>query len=102
MSVLHPSRTTRRRLPRRLIQIASLGLAGLLAGLLVGCSANPTGLILPGHEDTDWYTIPTYASETANIAPGSISRSAHVRPCFAAPCHSAMASVHLHPSHHHN
>jgi hypothetical protein len=96
MSVLHPSRTT-----RRLLKIASLGLAGLLAGLLAGCSANPAGLILPGHLDTDWETIPTYASATAEMARGSISRTARVRPCYAATCHSDIAAPHSHPTHHH-
>jgi uncharacterized lipoprotein YajG len=36
MSSKHANRTA-----RRLLQIASLGLAGLLAGLLAGCSASP-------------------------------------------------------------
>jgi hypothetical protein len=96
MSVLHPSHTT-----RRLLKIASLGLAGLLAGLLAGCSANPVGLVLPGHEDTDWYSIPTYASATAEMPPGSISRTARTRPCYAAPCRSSAAAQHLPPTHHH-
>jgi hypothetical protein len=105
MSILHPSRTTRRLLPRRLIQLASLGLAGLLAGLLAGCSSiqtgSPAGALLPGHLDTDWDTIPTYASATAEMAPGSISRTAHIRPCYASPCRSGVAAPHLHPTHHH-
>ena len=41
MSVLHPSRIT-----RRLLKIASLGLAGLLAGLLSGCSSNTAARLL--------------------------------------------------------
>ena len=73
MSILQHSRKTQRLLPRRLIQLASLGLAGLLAGLLAGCSSGQAGVLLPGHLDTDWETIPTYASATADMAPGSIS-----------------------------
>jgi hypothetical protein len=101
MSVLQPSRKTQRLLPRRLIQLASLGLAGLLAGLLAGCSSSQTGALLPGHLDTDWDTIPTYASATAEMAPGSVSRTARMRPCYSAPCHSNVAAPHLHPDHHH-
>jgi hypothetical protein len=36
------ARRTSRRTTRRLLKLASLGLAGLLAGLLSGCNASPT------------------------------------------------------------
>jgi hypothetical protein len=36
-----PARRVSRRTTRRLLKLASLGLAGLLAGLLSGCNASP-------------------------------------------------------------
>jgi hypothetical protein len=60
MSVQHPSRTT-----RRLLQLASLGLAGLLAGLFSGCSSASAQVDLGSRNDTSWQTPQTYASATA-------------------------------------
>jgi hypothetical protein len=91
MSVLHPSRTT-----RRLLKIASLGLAGLLAGLFSGCSSTSASLIQP-HTDTAWQTSSTYASATASLPPRTTAHSGHTRACFAAPCepHAAASRTHL-------
>jgi len=74
-----PSPTTRRLLSRRLIQIASLGLAGLLAGLLTGCSSATAARFLQPHPDTNWQTASTYASATASLPPRNAARSAHAR-----------------------
>lgn len=74
------SRTT-----RRVLQIVSLGLAGLLAGLLSGCSAsNPRIAIAPN--DTDWRTPSTYASAITSMPPRSAVRSGHLRLCGGATC----------------
>ena len=93
MSLLHPSRVT-----RRLLKIASFGLAGLLAGLLSGCSGASAGQLL-SRNDTDWQTSSTYASATASPQPGSATRN---RPCFAAPCalHTPVNRTHI--SYHRN
>jgi hypothetical protein len=47
MSSKHTSRTV-----RRLIKLASLGLAGLLAGLLAGCSASPRTIGMTSYADS--------------------------------------------------
>jgi len=96
MSVLHPSRIT-----RRLLKIASLGLAGLLAGLLSGCSSNTAARLLRPYNDTDWQTSSTYASATASLQPRSPDRTAHIRPCAAAPCELHTTSSRTHPTTHH-
>jgi len=77
-----PSSGTRHLVSRRLIQIASLGLAGLLAG----CSSSTAARVLQPHPDTDWQTASTYASATASLPPRDAARSAHARSCVAAPC----------------
>jgi hypothetical protein len=98
MSLLHP---TRRTLPRRLIQLASLGLAGLLAGLLTGCTSSSTARLLNPQVDTDWQTSSTYASATASLPPASVSRSALAHGCYTAPCELRTSSSHTHSSNHH-
>jgi hypothetical protein len=95
MSLLHPSRVT-----RRLIKLASFGLAGLLAGLLSGCSSDSHPLL--SHNDTDWQTSSTYASATAALHPGSVARSPRSHPCFAAPCESHATPTHIHISYRRN
>jgi hypothetical protein len=84
MSLLHPSPTT-----RRLLKIASLGLAGLLAGLLTGCTSSIPNIHISvsPKNDTDWQTSSTYASATASFPPRNATRTApHISP--------------RHPSHH--
>ena len=80
MSLRNPSRTT-----RRLIKLASLGLAGLIAGILTGCSG-ATNRVAIAPNDTDWQTPSTYASATAAMSPRDASRSPHVHLCAGSPC----------------
>jgi hypothetical protein len=61
MSVPQPSRFT-----RNALKIASLGLAGLIVGLLSGCSPADSTLSIRPRIDTDWQTSPTYASAVAS------------------------------------
>ena len=91
MSLVRPSRTT-----RRLLKIATLGFAGLLAGLLSGCSSNSAAQLLQPRIDTDWQTTSTYASATAVLPPRSAVRSAHARVCSAAPCEQRVAGNRAH------
>ncbi len=95
MSLRHPSRTT-----RRLLQIASLGLAGLLAGLLTGCTSTSPKL-LESHNDTDWQTSSTYASATAGLGPRTTPRSAHGRSCVSGACEPHASVSHPPAVHHH-
>lgn len=86
MGHLRRSRTT-----RRILQIASLGLAGLIAGLLSGCSR--TKPELPAvRNDTDWQTSSTYASATSAIPPRDAARTARIRFCSGEPCGTHMIS----------
>jgi hypothetical protein len=76
MSLLHPSTTT-----RRLLKIASLGLAGLIAGLLTGCTSSVPSIHISPKNDTDWQTSSTYASATASLPPRNAARTApHISP----------------------
>ncbi|GAC1421722.1 MAG: hypothetical protein NVSMB62_16910 [Acidobacteriaceae bacterium] len=75
-----PTRTT-----RRILQLASLGLAGLLAGLLAGCSGVSSRLSVSPN-DTDWQTSSTYASATSNMSPRAAVRSTRVHMCDGAVC----------------
>jgi len=86
MSQRQPSPAFRRGLPRRLIQLASLGLAGLLAGLLTGCSSSTARQIFNPPVDSDWQTSSTYASATASLPPASVARTARAHPCYTGPC----------------
>jgi hypothetical protein len=95
MSLRHPSLAA-----RRLLKIASIGLAGLLAGLLTGCNSNATSHFLAPRNDTDWQTSSTYASATSSMAPRDAMRSAHAHPCFAAPCGVHAAANHSPAPHH--
>ena len=88
MSLRHPSPVA-----RRLLKIASLGLAGLLAGLLTGCNSTTASLVT-AHNDTGWETSSTYASATASLPPRGSMSDTHVRPCYAAPCESRGATNH--------
>jgi hypothetical protein len=100
MPLLYLSASTRRVLPRRILQLASLGLAGLLAGLLAGCSSDDSSLqLLQSHNDTDWQTTSSYASATAAVGPTSSIHAPHARPCEAGPC-VIQVSAPRHPSHH--
>jgi len=95
MSLRHPSTVT-----RRLLKVASLGLAGLVVGLLSGCSAT-TAAPLHAHNDTDWQTFSTYASATSASfsATGGSVHISHAHACVAGPCEVRIASTH--PSRHH-
>jgi hypothetical protein len=86
MSVLPLSSSTRRVLPRRLLQLASLGLAGLLAGLLAGCSSSDGTEFTSLHNDTDWQMTSNYASAAGSLGPSNSIRSPHLSSCVAAPC----------------
>lgn len=81
MSLLHSSATT-----RRLLKIATLGLAGLLAGLLTGCSSKTAARLVEPKVDKDWQTSSTYASAVAAAPARGALRSTRDRPCFAASC----------------
>lgn len=81
-----PTRTT-----RRILQIASLGLAGLLAGLLTGCS-NLSARLSVAPNDTDWQTSSTYASATSSMSPRAAVRSTHVHLCDGAVCAPRVAA----------
>jgi hypothetical protein len=93
MSLRHPSPIT-----RRLLKIASFGLAGLLAGLLTGCTSNPAAGLLPLPNDTDWQTSSTYASATAPFTPRGVSHASRTPSCNA--CNLRPAATHSHPSSH--
>jgi hypothetical protein len=82
MSLLHTSPSACRILPRRLLQLASLGLAGVLAG----CSADPGPELTSLHNDTDWQMTSGYASAAGAIGPSSSIRSPHLSACLSAPC----------------
>jgi hypothetical protein len=99
MSILHPSAASRRVPSRRLIQIASLGLAGLLAGLFAGCSSSTASLITP-RNDTDWITSSNYASATASYGLAGSTREPHLRPCAVGPCEIRVSGSSSHASHH--
>jgi hypothetical protein len=88
MSLRHPSRVT-----CSVLKIASIGLAGLLAG----CNSNTTGL---PHNDTDWQTSSTYASATAALPARNAQRSAHPHPCLSGPCAVHAQTQHSHSLHH--
>lgn len=75
-----PARTA-----RRLLQLASLGLAGLIAGLLAGCSGLSERLAISPN-DTDWQTSSTYASATSGMSPRAAVRSNHLHLCDGAVC----------------
>jgi hypothetical protein len=87
----------RRTLPRRLLQLAGLGLAGLIAGLLAGCSSDTSAQMVYPRNDTDWRTSSNYASATASLGPESYSHTPHLRSCLAAPCEVRVSAVR--PSH---
>lgn len=94
MPLHKPSRTT-----RRLLQLASLGLAGLLAGLLAGCSGVSNRLSV-SQNDTDWQTSSTYASATSSMSPRSAVRSPHIHRCDGAVCGSPLTAERVvHSSH---
>jgi hypothetical protein len=95
MSLRHPSTAT-----RRLLQLASLGLAGLVAGLLTGCTSTSAAHLLQSRNDTDWQTSSTYASATAGLSQRAAVHAAQVRPCYGANCDFRPAASHTHPSAH--
>ncbi|MDP9039209.1 MAG: hypothetical protein M3O02_08050 [Acidobacteriota bacterium] len=86
MSLRHPSRTT-----LRLLKLASLGLAGLVAGLLTGCSG-ASGRLGVSPNDTGWHTSSTYASATSGGSPPSVVRSAHLHLCDGSPCDARLTT----------
>ena len=93
MSRRGSSRTT-----RRILQIASLGLAGLIAGLLSGCSASGIrDFVKPN--DTDWQTSSTYASATTELPPREAVRSPHLHLCSGGPCPVRIETERLHGPH---
>jgi hypothetical protein len=86
MSLIHPSRTA-----RRLIKLASLGLAGLIAGLFTGCTS--VNNKVTSSNDTDWQIPSSYASATATISPRNAERTPHMHMCYGAPCTTPHAAV---------
>ena len=92
MSLLHPFPSTRSSLPRRLLQLASLGLAGVLAGVLAGCSSDPGPELTSLHNDTDWQMTSDYASAAGALGPSNSIRSPHLSTCVAAPCEVRVAA----------
>jgi hypothetical protein len=67
-----------RRTIRRIVKVASLGFAGLLAGLLSGCtsSSNPFNL-LPARVDTGWQSI-SLAESPGVVPPSRFESHAHL------------------------
>ncbi len=63
-----PSRKPRR-LIRRLVKVASLGVAGLLAGLLSGCNSTNPLHVFPPRVDSGWQSISL--AETPSPVPPS-------------------------------
>src|SRR6266851_4224598 len=64
-----PTRKTYRK-PRRLLKIASLGIAGFIAGLLSGCSSSPTTFSLDSYsQNSGWHFESTcsYTSHHENL-----------------------------------
>jgi len=86
MSPLHLSTSTPRILPRRLVQLTSLSLAALLAGLLAGCSSDSGTELTSLRNDTDWQTTSSYASANAALGPSNSMRAPHIGSCASAPC----------------
>ncbi len=69
MSTRKPTRKTYRK-PRRLLKIASLGIAGFIAGLLSGCSSSPTTFSLDSYsQNSGWHFESTcsYTSHHKNL-----------------------------------
>ncbi len=98
MSLRYPSATT-----RSLLKIASIGLAGLFAGLLTGCSSTTAAHLLHPRNDTDWQTFSTYASATAGLPPrvaAHATHSAQAHPCLGASCNPRPVASHPHASAH--
>jgi hypothetical protein len=86
MSPLYLSASTPRGLPRRLHQLTSLSLAGLLASLLAGCSSSNGPELTSLRNDTDWQTTSSYASANAALGPTNSIRAPHIGSCVSAPC----------------
>jgi hypothetical protein len=95
MSLLHPFPSTRSSLPRRLLQLASLGLAGLLVGVLAGCSSSDRTELTSLHNDTDWQMTSDYASATAALGASNSIRSPRVSSCVSAPCEVRVSASHI-------
>jgi hypothetical protein len=62
---------TARRTARRLLKVASLGLAGLLAGLLSGCNATPDSTAPTNISTTayTWSTHPPKSLDAVQVPP---------------------------------
>ncbi len=95
MSIRHSSTIT-----LRLLKLASLGLAGLVAGLLTGCTSTSAAHLLQPRNDTDWQTSSTYASATAGLSQRAAVHAAQVRPCYGEYCDFRPAPSRAHPSAH--
>ncbi len=54
---------------RRLVKVASLGVAGLIAGLLSGCNSSRPFNLFPARVDTGWQSISL--AETPGAVPPS-------------------------------
>ena len=57
--------STTARITRRLVTLASLGLAGLIAGLLAGCSSSPRAAANPPSPSTITWEFTTATTPTA-------------------------------------
>jgi hypothetical protein len=95
MSPLHLSASTPRVLPRRLLKLTSLSLAGLLAGLLAGCSSSNGPELTSLRNDTDWQTTSSYASANAALGPSNSTRAPHIGSCVSAPCELRVSATRL-------
>ncbi len=58
-----------RRTIRRIVKVASLGVAGLIAGLLSGCNSADARSLFPARIDTGWQSISL--AETPSTVPPS-------------------------------
>jgi hypothetical protein len=85
---------------RRILQLASLGLAGLIAGLLTGCTSASASRFLQPHNDTDWQTSSTYASATAALSSREVAHTTHAHACYGASCDVHSAANRTHSSSH--
>ena len=91
-----PSRKPRR-LVSRIVKVASLGVAGLIAGLLSGCNAsNPLSLI-PPRTDTGWQSI-SLAETPSPVPPSHFESHGNLITSHRYLDNSLHAQIH--PSHH--
>jgi hypothetical protein len=79
---------------RRLVKVASLGIAGLIAGMLSGCSSTANTLSFMHHRnDASWQASLTYSP---SAMPFRTNNHLDVRPNPALEQHYLNPTVHLH------